>query len=297
MDNKIFTAYSDESGCFDKRYQAIGVVSGEKIILSELRSELKDILSDKKGKEVKFAKVKTHRPMIDAAHKFIEEAVEFAKQRKIRIDVLVWDTHDSRHDTMRRDDVKNLKLMYYKVLRHIFEKWRQINWEVYPDEGSKFNWQEIINYLHKTQTPRRKPNLLTLFDLQSYAFNPKKIKQIKSHEEPLIQIGDLFAGMARFSREKGKECVEWLEFQKRKKDHLLFQELTEKKDEKSETNCNRFILIGMLSDLCKKYRLGVSLYTRKYLCTQNPLNPINFWNYETQHPDDKAPTKKRKFIK
>ena len=181
MEENIFAAYSDESGCFNKRYQAIGVVSGNKNILSALSSKLRDVLIVKKVKEVKFSKIKTNRRMIEAAQAFIEECIKFAKQNNIRIDVLVWDMQDYRHSVQRRDNVANLEFMYYKVLRHISEKWRQIDWEFYPDEKSEINWQIIINFLNITKMPRLRPNILTLFEQERYQINFAKVMQIQSH--------------------------------------------------------------------------------------------------------------------
>jgi len=119
----IFVAYSDESGIFDKRYQAIGIVSGERENISNLWSELKQVLINKGVKEIKWEQVRTHRPKIEVAGLFIQKAVEFAVKRLIRIDVLLWDTQDERHSVIGRDDQANLEYMYYKILKHISERW------------------------------------------------------------------------------------------------------------------------------------------------------------------------------
>jgi hypothetical protein len=289
-----FLAYSDESGIFDKRYQAIGVVSGERGDLLALQSELKQFLKDKGVKEIKWEEVRTHRPKIEVANLFIQKAVEFAVKGLIRIDVLLWDMYDERHSIPGRDNQANLERMYYKVLRHISERWEEIHWELYPDENSAINWLEIQSYLNQTKFPRHNlPGLIALFQQEQYKINFLKIEQLNSKNKPLIQLADLFAGMTRFSREKGSECVKWLNLQKRKNQLLLFEyEEQEEAEDPTKVDRNRFILIGNFNDLCKEYRLGVSLDTRKYLWTPMPKNPINFWNYEPQHDQDKAPTKK-----
>lgn len=200
---KKFSAYSDESGCFSERYQAIGIISGDKGHLYELRDELGRILRKQKVNEVKFSEVRTLKPKLEAAQAFIKKGVYFACQKKIRIDVLFWDTHDRRHSIPGRDDVANLERMYYKVLRHISERWRQHNWELYPDHGSKINWPEIKSYLSRTRIPRqRQPHFLLLFDEEAYTINFHKIDPKKSHDEPLIQIADLFKGNGLFLQRK-----------------------------------------------------------------------------------------------
>lgn len=291
MGTDMFATYSDESGCFHRRYQSIGAVSGKTDDLAELRSELKEILSSKNVKEVKFSKVKTHSLKIKAAQLFVEKGIKFAGQNKVRIDVLVWDIEDSRHSVRRRDNVANLERLYYKIFRHIFERWAQIDWEIYPDQGSAIDWKKIKGYLDSTKTPRKKPNIIALFEQERKEFSPKKIEPLKSHAEPLIQIADLFAGMACFTRKDGRECVEWLEYQKVKDQQSLFKQETKTIRKPSKTKCNRFGLVGMLSETCKNYKLGVNLRKKHYLWTPIPHNPINFWNYEPKHPEDKAPTK------
>jgi len=291
---KIFSAYSDESGCFRERYQAIGIVSGGKENLETLNSELKKILNNKRTSEIKFEEVRTHRPKVEAAELFLNRAIEFARHKKIRIDVLLWDTRDSRHDIFGRDDIANLERMYYKVLKHISKRWNQTEWKLCPDRNSAINWSEIQSYLNKTKMLRRKsPNLLLLFEEKTYKINFLKIDQRNSQTEPLIQLADLFAGMARFCREKGKECIKWLKDKNNSQGYLFDFNDDSTKEDPSKTNQNRFKLIGDFNDKCKKFKFGVSLNTREFLTTPNPENPINFWNYETQHEDDKAPVRQQ----
>lgn len=291
--SKRFCAYSDESGCFSERFQAIGIVSGKEKHISKLRDILVNILHKKGLKEVKHSEVRTHKPKIEAAVAFVEKGVDFAKHSSIRIDILLWDTQDTRHSIPGRDDVANLERMYYKALRNVSERWRQNIWELYPDENSAINWSEIKSYLNSTQIPRRNPpNLISLFEEKASTINFHKIEPKKSHDEPLIQIADLFAGMACFCRDNGEECLKWLLSQKRSSQQVLFDyEEPGIKEDPNKTKQNRFKLIGILNTLCKRYRLGVSLNTKKYLWTPIPSKPLNFWNYESKFDDDKAPTK------
>ena len=59
----------------------------------------------------------------------------------------------------------------------------------------------------------------------------------------------------------------------------------------SNREINRFELLNYFNNCCKKEKLGVSLDSFCCLCTRNPKYPINFWHYEPQHEQDKAPTK------
>jgi hypothetical protein len=119
MDNSnTFSIYSDETGLFDKRFQAIGLVSGPTVHLLELRDKLRLILNENCITEIKFVEVRTHHPKLLAAQGFIERSVtEYANRQKCRIDVLVWDTQDLRRAIRGRDDVANLGIMSPTSLR------------------------------------------------------------------------------------------------------------------------------------------------------------------------------------
>ena len=104
--SEIFAGYSDESGTFHRRYQSIALISGQDTMLSELRKHLSSILDEHGLVEVKFNEVGSHRPKVKAASNFVQCAtMKFASQKKARIDVLTWDTQDSRHTVQGRDNI------------------------------------------------------------------------------------------------------------------------------------------------------------------------------------------------
>lgn len=292
MEGKTFAVYSDESGIFDHRFQTIAVVTGPEIVLTQLKSSLKDILDKYQINEVKFVEIRRSQSRkAKAARKFLQCAVkEFASQAKARIDVLIWDTQDSRHAIQGRDDIANLERMYYKVLIHTARQWNQTEWNFHPDENSQIHWNEIIEFLNRTRIGYSKPNLLTLFesDDAKQLFQFGGIKQLNSLQEPLIQLADLFAGMARFTREEGEQCIQWIDSWGNKA-QLQFLHLLDREDETTRTKISRFQIVRGFNNLCKRHRMGVSLREKRCLWTPNPTNPINFWNYEPQHEYDKAP--------
>jgi len=286
-----FSAFSGESCHFNERYQATGMISGEESRLFKVREKIAQILRNRKLSKTKSSEVRKHRYKIEAAQLSIEKAVDLEKQRNIRIDVLLWDTYDQRHSIPGRDDLNNLERICYKILRHIAEKWRQNNWKLYPDNRSMINWTEIKSYLSSTHILRLKlANILTLFKEEVYNIIFYIIEPKKSHDEPLIQLADLFAGIACFCRESGEEFIKWLQSQKGNKQKFLF-EYGEPgiPEDLNKTKQNRFRLVGYLNDICKRYGLGVCLRTKKYLWTPDPSRPINFWNYESQYEGDKPP--------
>jgi hypothetical protein len=139
---------------------------------------------------------------------------------------------------------------------------------------------------------------LKLFREQRTTFNFIDVKQQKSEEQPLIQLADLFAGFACFSREKSEEFKNYKNQKETKNRSLLFTEnITKTEPEFKKANLNRFQIVEFIKESCEKNRIPVSLNTNNYLKTYNPQVPINFWHYEPQGDYDKAPIKKDKGIK
>jgi len=64
----------------------------------------------------------------------------------------------------------------------------------------------------------------------------------------------------------------------------------------SRSSQERFTVLKQFDEACKRRRLGVSLKSYNGLRTPDPRNPINFWMYEVQHPEDKAPQKSGKSV-
>lgn len=289
---KSYQIYSDESSSENKRYQSICCISGNCDALTKLTNSLINVLKSKTEAELKFSKIRTHKSKIEAGEKFIELAVEYAALRNIRIDILTYDLQDSRHTVYGRDDIKNLEIMYYKLLRHCCEKWNKYSWEFYPDENSAYNWKEIKDYLNSTKLPRKEVGLLKLFLDEKINLNFTKVEQKESNKEPLIQLADLFAGFAWFSILYSEECLKFISKEENKNQGFLFDDLEDETVDLNKTKVNRFLLIKKLNDLCKTRKLGVSLKTKKRLHTPDPNNPINFWIYEPQGEYDKAPIRK-----
>ena len=246
--------------------------------------------------EVKFALVRTHRPIIEAARAFSHCMLEtLTSVITVRADIITWDTQDSRHAIQGRDSIANLERMYYKVLTHAARQWNQVEWSFHPDKNSQVHWHEITDFINKTRLAKPAINAPFLFnseDLdQSIEFT--RVEPLDSLEEPLIQLADLLAGMARFMREDGHQCIQWLDSWGNRDQLTLPHFLHDNSalDETIRTKQNRFLMVGEFNAHCKRYRLGVSLRDKRCFWTPNPTNAINFWNYEPQHDYDKAPKK------
>ena len=291
-----FAAYSDESGIWDRRFQSIAVVSGKAEVLEELREELQQELDHRQIREVKFSEIAGYNsPVSDAARRFMRIAVkDFAVNRKTRIDVLTWDTADSRHAVARRDDFANLGRMYYHLLLHVARQWNRIHWDLYPDINPKVDWEATARYLNATSLYRPSLQQLELLELPARErLRFDRIQQVDSAGEPLVQLADLLAGLARYSCEEGRQCVQWLDSQVSRR-QLRFKDLcatNRLRDSHTRRKLCLYQLIGNVYILCGQHKLHVSLREKGCLWTRICTKPVNFWHYEPQSIHDRAPVR------
>ncbi|MBE7545919.1 hypothetical protein KsCSTR_45950 [Candidatus Kuenenia stuttgartiensis] len=291
--NMRYQIYSDESG--HERFRSVGILSAEKTNIDKLRDELEIILKNHGRRCIEFKKIAGDKEKEDSAKNFVSKGVEYCAANKIRIDVLSWDTQDRRHSIKGRDDNKNLQMMYYKILKCIQQRWRHdtLDWDFYPDEHSAIDWREIMEYLENTNLSKKNKIEDTLFGMiKNYHFpHFHAHSEAKSHEEPITQLIDIFTGFARYSFEKGKTFLNWRETERFQRQLKLF-ETSKEKLELSRGDLSKFKVLKTLDELCKKYRMGVSINEREHLYTFSPERPLNFWFYNPQHEFDKAPVRK-----
>lgn len=288
MENdRMLRAYSDESGInVGDRYTSVSVVSGEVGVLNCLRDKLNKTLRDKNIDEVKFFKIRGYRsPFTQAAISFIECVVnDFARYNKVRVDTITTDNKSLERDNHGSGNKPDLERMYYSVLANIVRRWRYTRWGFYADMNSKVNWSEIVSYLNRTRLRKRveKPLLIKLMVDENPQFEFSEVKQVNSVEEPLIQLADLFAGMARFSHdsvEYNVNCAEWLKTSKNEKQGELIKLVKQDNWNIPESVECRYRVIGRMVSICHRHRLYVSINSKNHLMTRMPKNPINFWPY------------------
>jgi len=284
-------AFTDEKGSGRERYWGIGVVSGSASALSALRQDLSGALGKLESLEWKDINGDSQRQR--AAQSYIETAVAAVCKGVLRVDVLMWDTHDSRHAVQGRDDSQNVGRMYYHVLTHCGRMCGQRRWRLYPDDGSCLDWEDIALYIRRTRVVRSKPYLISLFEEGGERFEILEVSKQDSRKEPLVQLADIFVGMGCFSVDRSDKLKRWTEEQNRRSQLVLLPELDHAHDAQSRSERARFELVAGLNGLCKATRLGVSLERRWHLWTPAPRAPINFWMYKPQHDSDKAPTRRK----
>jgi hypothetical protein len=261
--------------------------------LEGLEKETRRLLNESNVHEFKWHKLDGANERI-AAIKLCRLAIKGCCTGRLRIDVLIWDIEDSRHKILKRDDVANLQRMYYHLFKNVLRvRWpNQANWSLHPDEHTAMDWNTVKDCLKHVSTSREV--VKDLFTGGKFKIRLKQdfgicqINPSSADEHPLLNVIDLFAGLAAFSYEKYDLYERWE--RKQSPQQKLFQEENEGKDvQVSRISKERFKVLNLFNSNCKKNRLGVSFENKRGLWTPNPSNPMNFWLYKAQHPLDQAP--------
>jgi hypothetical protein len=282
-----FVAYSDESYSTAKRYRSVAAFSFRGDSQKEIRKELNRILKGSNVSEFKWHHLK------DAKYRFcglklVEALIGFIGKYDARIDVLIWDTYDSRHQIQWRDDKANFERMFFHLLSQVLKRRpRNAKWKIYPDKRLDIDWDTVAQCL---EAVGKRIEVIDLPLLNNFFMNPyyeiQEFAEVESHEHPCCQVADLFAGLAVFSKTHYALFKEWS-----RKKHLNLSLFKNDDVVISNREKNRFEVLNHLNENCKKNRLGVSLESSRCLCTFNPARPMNFWHYIPQHKQDKAPVK------
>ncbi|QSR84166.1 DUF3800 domain-containing protein [Methylacidimicrobium sp. B4] len=285
--------FADESNWKTGRFRSLGLISTSACFVDALDTELRELLEKSQLTEFKWNKLAGAKERF-AANRLCAFAVKEASAHHLRIDVLVWDTEDSRHTILRRDDIANLERMYYHLFCNVLRKrWpNDAVWRLHPDEHTELDWGTLQDCLAAQSTRVKIDDSLFAggpFPIRLRRdFGIEVIQSVHSEANPVLQLADLFAGLAVFSRNKYEKYEQWRANQSPQA--RLFDS-AEEQVSMSQSERARFQVLKEFDELCKGSKLGVSLKSTQGLRTRDPKNPINFWMYEPQHPEDKAPQK------
>lgn len=284
-------ACSDESNWNAGRFRSIALVTAQTTHFNALVDDLVALLANSTIKEFKWKKLSTARERF-AALKLLDFTLNHSCKGCLRVDVMVWDIEDTRHAIQGRDDSENLQRMYYHLFKDVLRKrWPDNSiWMLYPDEHTSLDWEcvkDFLGYANSTTEINIEPLLQEAFSLRlKREFSIYGIKEASAGDPPLVQLADLFAGMAAYSREAFERYRDW------QTTHAPQQGLFVVEAGKfTNSEMERFYVLQHFDSSCKSKRMGVSLKSHNGLRTLDPKNPINFWWYEPQHEMDKAPTR------
>lgn len=286
--NATHYAFSDDSSHTAGCYHSLSLLSLTKEKLGQLENQVRDLIDDCEiSSEFKWKKVRGIKYR-EAAKKII--SFVFKNSRDLRVDTLIWDLKDMRHSNLPgRDDNENRVRMYYHLLSStLSNRWPVKNnfiWVWYPDKQSCVDWDTLQDCLQNKKHRLIKDLFGENSKFERICLKPPQPSDSKNH--PFIQVADLFAGIATYSYGHFQRYNLWR--QKKRGQQGLFEDLNSINFSHAEKA--RFSVIKFMNKLCKKYSLRVSLKSHKGFYSYPPVKFINFWLYEPQFPDDRAPTK------
>lgn len=145
-----YTVFSDESYISAERFRSIGTFSFPMNLTDEINEQIVSILSDSNVREFKWKRLKDAQYRF-CALKLIDLLFENIYPKKVRVDVLIWDTHDSRHEIKGRDDTANFERMFFHLMKNLMmRREKDSEWYVYPDERLDIDWTTIQQCLVST---------------------------------------------------------------------------------------------------------------------------------------------------
>jgi hypothetical protein len=243
-DSDLHLAYADETQYNVGRVRGLGMVSVRVADALTLRAEVRRILDASNVRECKWERVRSARTSFAAA-KLLEWAVERSIAGAVRVDALTWDVEDREAAGRELPHIQRLHHMYGLLLGRILpQRWPpDARFRVLPDKQQALRWERIIRVL---------PHIGDVVPSRSGA-------------EPLIQVADLFAGLAVYSRGAYDTYERWSCAPDDARPVL------------SASDRYRCRLLDDFFTLCKFCGLHVSLRTNRGLRTYDASRPLCFW--------------------
>lgn len=286
------SVFTDESSFSEGRYRAISAVSVPYAKMMELHDLVRCALEEAAVEEFKWRETKRAGKRIRLAQRLVELTLTRGLPEGMRVDTLVWDTEDSRHQIEGRDDIANFERMFYHLLRVLMRRrGAGTDWHIFPDEQHQIAWQEVEACLEAGGTWRSGKRTGLFPALLNEHPSIRTFRQVDSKKAVLCQVCDLFAGLATFTSNNSQDVKRLLEHSQGQ--GLLFGEDEHSSESASSGTRIRFSVVDTLYKGCLSRRLGVSLRTNGRFETRDPTSPINFWHYKPQHANDQAPRKRR----
>ena len=247
--------YTDETRYNVGRYRGVALVSTPLPEVTQLGAEARSILAASGVGECKWEKVRSARTRF-LAEKLLDWTLEAALADRLRVDTLTWDAGDQAHGRAGTPYLKKLHQMYHELLAQaIAHRWPQAAvWVLYPDEQTALRWSALQATL---------PRLARII--------PRA-----SHHEPLIQVADLFAGLAVYSRAGYDTYEQWLCLPASERRPPPKSRLSSAASRLSASDRQRCWLLDDFFMRCKLQLRGVSLRTNRGLRTYDFARPITF---------------------
>ncbi len=176
--------------------------------------------------------------------------------------------------------------MYYKLIKNFAED-KLKNGDtltIYPDQNNSIDWNLIEEIL-----PNDGINNTEELSFCTVCLTKVFIKESNTSENALIQIADIFAGLARTSYKDYDNYEKWLN----RGQASLFPDEEFNQIDISVKDRHRFIIYKFIDGKCKRKSWSVSLKSKNGFYSYDKTKPLNFWFYKPQHEEDKAPFKNK----
>lgn len=248
-----YAGYADETQYNVGRYRGVALVSAPLAYVPALAAEVARILAESGVGECKWEKVRSARTRF-AAEKLLAWTVDTALAGQFTVDTLTWDAGAAVPASYQLPYLKKLHRMYAGLLAHsLAHRWPDGRpWVIHPDEQNALRWPVIA------------------------AASPRiaRLEPRPSAAEPLIQLADLFAGLAVFSRAGYDTYEQWLCLPPAER--LASAGTSASLQALSASDRQRCLLLDGFFLRCKLRLPGVSLRTSRGLRTYDPGRPITF---------------------
>jgi hypothetical protein len=250
--------YSDESSYNYGVVRGVGAVSLRVDDAARLGDELATLIRGSGMRELKWEKVRTARGAFAAQKALIwalDHALDHALDGELRIETLTWEVTSAAASRARRPTLSQLHSAYTALLSSVMARHPERgatphSWRIVPDEQSAISWTRIQAAVPQNAT----------------------ITPARSEPQSLIQLADVFAGLAVFSRAAYDAYERWLCLRGRGQGARA----TTTSEGMYGSLVYRFVLLDEFYTACVRRLPGISLQTRRGLYTWRTDAPIQF---------------------
>jgi hypothetical protein len=182
MPLKRYALLADESGNADEPLRVLAGLSGPLKGLLALERELRGVLWRHGLVEVKWAALRTRPKRLHAAAEFLDLAGSYLKQRRLALDLLVWEKPGASPAWEALSKEERWFQLYLALVKRVRSRWKGATLKqlaLYPDQRTGMRWGRL----------RRQSGV-------------KAVRESSSKKLALIQLADLLAGLGRFLRQE-----------------------------------------------------------------------------------------------
>jgi hypothetical protein len=259
-EDETWAIYSDESHFNYGAVRGVGAVSLRLDDADRLVAELAELLAGSGVHELKWEKVRTAR-LAFAATKALEWALDHALDGALWIETLTWDATGAEASRARRPTLAQLRSSYQALLASVIARHARRDdqprvWRIFPDEQTAVPWAHVQAALPQVAA----------------------ITPARSETHPLIQLADLYIGLAVFSRAAYDAYDRWLCFPDDDLDALPGSSPRRTQG----SSGYRLALLDDFYTTCVRRLPGISLRTRRGLYSFRADAPLQFrWQAPT----------------